>query len=398
MSHDKVAQVLEALEATEANLQKLEAVWSRIKALIPAGPYFGNDPEHENLRREYAEIVSAMPSIGGKKLSDTTLSLNEIGQARLDALEIDEIRVTLSTEATVLRPEHDLAEYRYLLRKKRRELVGALLRRIMDGVDSQIRALLDAKPTRARDNASADEDLLDALRSSVSQIDRLLGSSSTRPPRWGDLRRHVAFGQWKDVQDIDQLDWPVIRPALLEGLRGEHDPVPVPVASLDDLEALSAGAAVPTALAFEVLSAENFERLLFALVSLESGYENPEWLTKTNAPDRGRDISVQRVINDGLAGTRRERVIIQCKHWRETSVGVAEFATLKEQVLTWEPPRVDVLVIATTGRFTSDAVLSIERHNTEAKLPRLEMWPDSHMELLLARRPAIVAQFGLRRL
>lgn len=61
---DQVEQVLGALEATEANLQKLEAVWGRIKTYIPSGPYFGNNPEHENLRREYAEIVAVMPSLG----------------------------------------------------------------------------------------------------------------------------------------------------------------------------------------------------------------------------------------------------------------------------------------------------------------------------------------------
>jgi hypothetical protein len=183
---------------------------------------------------------------------------------------------------------------------------------------------------------------------------------------------------------------------LLDGLRGENDPLPVPVSSLDDLEALSEETPVPTALAFDKLSAEDLERLLFALTAAEPGYENAQWLTHTNAPDRGRDLSVMRVIKDGLGGTRRERVIIQCKHWRSASVGIAEFATLLAQVSTWEPPRVDVLVLATTGRFSADAVLAIEKHNHDAKLPRIEMWADSHLEWLLAQRPRLVADFGLR--
>jgi hypothetical protein len=168
------------------------------------------------------------------------------------------------------------------------------------------------------------------------------------------------------------------------------------VADLNSLEELPLNAAVPTALAFGALKADEFERLVFALVSNEPGYENPQWLMRTNAPDRGRDVSVTRVIVDGLGGTRRDRVIIQCKHWQTNSVGVAEYATLKEQLRLWEPPRVDVLVIATTGRFTVDAVQLIEKHNHEGLQPRIEMWPDSHLELLLAQRPTLIADFSLR--
>jgi hypothetical protein len=47
----------------------------------------------------------------------------------------------------------------------------------------------------------------------------------------------------------------------------------------------------------------------------------------------------------------------------------------------WEPPPVDVLVIATSGRFTADAVRWIENHNNARKHPTVEMWPESHLEL-----------------
>jgi hypothetical protein len=62
----------------------------------------------------------------------------------------------------------------------------------------------------------------------------------------------------------------------------------------------------------------------------------------------------------------------------------------------WEPPPVDVLIIATSGRLTTDAVDWIERHNRENRRPQIEMWPESHLESLLAQRPALVAEFGLR--
>jgi len=102
------------------------------------------------------------------------------------------------------------------------------------------------------------------------------------------------------------------------------------------------------------------------------------------------------VIHDSLGGTTRHRVIIQCKHWGDTSIAVADIATLKEQVKLWDKPRVDVLVVATTGRFSADAVATIEAHNASDSGLKIEMWPESHLERLLAARPALIADFGLR--
>jgi len=61
-----------------------------------------------------------------------------------------------------------------------------------------------------------------------------------------------------------------------------------------------------------------------------------------------------------------------------------------------EPPRVEVCVIATSGRFTTDAVGLIESHNQSDTSLRIEMWPESHLERLLASRPWIIAEFDLR--
>ena len=62
----------------------------------------------------------------------------------------------------------------------------------------------------------------------------------------------------------------------------------------------------------------------------------------------------------------------------------------------WDDPPVNVLIIATTGRFTADAVDATEKHNLSHSGLRVEMWPDSHLELLLASRPALIAEFRLR--
>lgn len=153
---------------------------------------------------------------------------------------------------------------------------------------------------------------------------------------------------------------------------------------------------VVTALNWDSLDAEGFERLVYNLVSDAPGYENPQWLMRTNAPDRGRDVSATKTIADALSGLRTYRVILQCKHWPKRSIGMEEVSKLVNQMGLWEPPKVDELVIATTGRFASDAVDWIERHNTDRKTPSITMWPDSHLESLLASRPHLVTTFRLR--
>jgi hypothetical protein len=46
---------------------------------------------------------------------------------------------------------------------------------------------------------------------------------------------------------------------------------------------------------------------------------------------------------------------------------------LKEQMKLWEPPRLDNVIVATSGRFTTNAVEAIERHNSADTTLRLEM-------------------------
>ena len=141
------------------------------------------------------------------------------------------------------------------------------------------------------------------------------------------------------------------------------------------------------------LSDEDFERLLYNLVSMTKGYETPQWLTHTNAPDKGRDIGVNRSVIDPLLGTRHTRVVIQCKH--KTNVGIAEVSQLQSQMCLLEPPRIDELVVATSGRFSTDAVEWVEKHNQSNTALRIAMWPCSHLELLLAERPHLISEFKL---
>ncbi len=99
---------------------------------------------------------------------------------------------------------------------------------------------------------------------------------------------------------------------------------------------------------------------------------------------------------DSGCGTIRQRLIIQCKHWLSKSINIQNVNLSKEQMKLWEPPRIDVHITAISGRFTIDAVEYIEKHNRSDSALKIEMWPESHLESVLAGRPGTVAGFGLR--
>ena len=184
--------------------------------------------------------------------------------------------------------------------------------------------------------------------------------------------------------------------ALQQVSYDDDEPVPVEVSDLGDLVAQRPSGPVTAALSWSRLDDAAFERLLFNLINSTEGYENPSWLTATNAPDRGRDLAVWRVGIDKLSGTERRRVLIQCKHWLKKSVSLVDASTLIAQAELWRNPPFNVVVIATTGRFTTDAIDWIEKRNEDGLRPYIEMWPESHMESLLASRPDLVAEAKLR--
>jgi hypothetical protein len=339
-----------------------------------------------------------LPKIDGWKPTIVLPDLNEIAQNRFDALELDEFGTKIQVEEWIAAPGKEIREYRFRFDQKRRELIRDALVKLIDLVDADIRFVRQSlgKIEEATINLTISGQHWDALRNHVDQIDVLLGSSVRRPERWSDLRRHLHFGQLQDFDDIEGMDWPKVKDGLRKGLYGANDPIPISIEDLGSLVASKPHGIITTKLSWSKLNAEDFERLIFALISTGQGYENPEWLMTTNAPDRGRDLSVVRVLTDPLCGTLRQRVVIQCKHWLTKSVALQDVAAAKEQMGLWGEPRVDVLIVVTSGRFTTDAVQWTEKHNASSNALRIEMWPESHLERLLASRPALIAEFGLR--
>src|SRR5258708_14060064 len=92
------------------------------------------------------------------------------------------------------------------------------------------------------------------------------------------------------------------------------------------------------------------------------------------------------------AATQFQEVRLDAQLVRDAALEVV----LRSGITHWEPPLVVTLVIATSGRFTADGVRWVEQHNLSGKRPRVELWPESHLERLLARRPHLVASFKLR--
>ena len=383
-------------EATEANLLKLDNLWEQISSLIPDGPSFGSPPEYEELCWTFRRILPVLPAIDGFVIEDQLPDYNGIAQSRLDAMEIEELSAKLKIEEYLQEQGRQLHEYRYRLQLKRRELIRDRLLELMSNVDQILGKLTtrfsdpDSETRRVSEDQSWTE-----LKDVIGEIDMLLGTV-VRPSRWHELQRHLHFGMVVDLYDIVRFDWPVVSKGLNKSMYGDSDPIPVETKELGDVVSERPSGHVSTKLNWSVLNDESFEHLIYLIVADTPSYENAKRLMKTNAPDHGRDISVDRVEHNSLSGVHHYRTIIQCKCWHTKSVGDTDIAKVITRIGFWKTPKVNELVIATTGTFTENAVSYVDNHNFSDKALRIEMWPESHIGRILAKRPDLIAQFGLR--
>ena len=393
---------LRQFEVSEANLAKLERLWGQIAEILDRlegrSSSSSDQDEYEGRAGAFRRILSSMPKIDGYVLVDAVEDYGTALSHCIDAMQVDEPECWVHLHDEFHAQGRLLAEYRARFDTKRRELARPSIERLCTEIDVIVAQLPSLTEGMAGSSpvasAAADEWL--RLKERVSAVRVLLGSSSVRVDRWGDLLRHLRFGLRCDADDIVQDDWPAVKASLARALYSEDDPLPVEVEDIGLLVASEPSGPVTTELEWENLSAEDFERLIYNLISSTDGYEKPEWLTRTNAPDQGRDLSVSRVQEDPLGGPRRLRVVIACRHWLSRSTSIDEASSLKAKMRLWGRPRVDVLVIATSGRFTSDAVRWIEEHDQSDEALHIEMWPNSHLEMLLAKRLDLIAEFGLR--
>jgi hypothetical protein len=363
--------LLNTMDRTAANLESLEAVWARAKGLIDDPWVTSSPPEYDDLRRSWDDLLKGLRPIDGWTITDSLPDI-EFGSER---------------------PGKDLAEYRYRLSRARRRAVRRRLEELTATVDRLLPTVLSGVLRDSMDVLAGPD--VEQVGAAVMEIQRLLGDTTERRGRWNDLHRHMRFSQGHDWHDIHELDWPSVKADIEAAMLGETDPLPVLEIDLGLASAGDLTGAATTGLPWERLNDDGFERLLFDMLRSFPEHDNVQWLMQTRAPDRGRDLSLDRDLRDSTGSVRHERVIVQAKHWQSRSVRHTDIADTVASVTLWRPI-VTVLIMATSGRFTQDAVAWTEQHNAEGKLPYIDLWPENRLETLLAQKPQIAAAHGLK--
>jgi hypothetical protein len=385
-------ELLNAMDRTSANLARLEAIWDRAQPMIPTGPSRGSSREYEDLRRGWMSLLTGLPPIDGWRPTENLPDIDAAGQAFLDLADIGEPAFDLMEQLET--PGRELDEYRFRLGHARRRAIRERLQELSGLVGRALPRIVEGVPRGSQDEL--DHPGVELVTDSVGEIERLLGDTVTRTQRWSNLRRHLYFGQGHDWHDIAEMDWPAIRADLENVTLSDTEPLPVPDFDLGAAAADKPVGEASFGFAWETLSDGDFERLLYELMRGFPNYKNVELLMKTNAPDRGRDLSAQRVIHDDGGTERVERVIIQAKHWRAQSVAPRDIQEALASLPTWEPPPIAALIIATSGRFTAAAVAVVERRNADLMRPHIELWPENRLESLLSARPDLMGIYARR--
>src|SRR5262245_925032 len=123
---------LQQFDATEANLVKLERISKKILALVPSGIEFGENPEYENLCRQWKVLLDALPKIDGWKPSLEPVELDALAQDRFDAKEVGELEAVVAVENLIGAPDKELRDYRFRFNQKRRALIRDALAGLID--------------------------------------------------------------------------------------------------------------------------------------------------------------------------------------------------------------------------------------------------------------------------
>jgi hypothetical protein len=82
------------------------------------------------------------------------------------------------------------------------------------------------------------------------------------------------------------------------------------------------------------------------------------------------------------------------KHWKSKSVGHTEISDLISAAQLWTGP-VKLVIAATSGSFTDQAVLLADQHNFTRDGAYIDLWPASELEVMLAKYPSLIQDFGL---
>jgi hypothetical protein len=260
-------------DLVDANLRRLESVWTEMESLIHTGGRIlgvQDERRYEELRRGFFAIAKALPAIDEYRFDGCPMDSDEIAVTQYRAGEVGEPFAHSNADSLIYGPRRSLEEYRFRFDSARRDLVRTRVNELTREVDRLLSILIERV---ADDDSSVDEPQWDDLKEALAEIERLAGNVTPRSGRWSDMNRHLHFGQGQDLHDIANLDWPSVRSDLELGLYSELEPLPSDVEDLVALVNTKPTGRVSTKLAWDVLDDEGFERLLFNIFSTAEGYE-----------------------------------------------------------------------------------------------------------------------------
>jgi hypothetical protein len=249
-------ELLDVFERTAANLAKLEAVWERAQPLIPQGPSRGSSVEYDDLSRTWHDLLPGLPLIDGWTITDDLPDIDEMGSAFIEYAEIDE--PASSVYEVAAKSGRDLGDYRYRLNRARRQAARDRLLELITLIDGQLPVVVQNIPRTSGDHLETEAS--QAVAAAIKEIERLIGDSVERQGRWNELHRHLSFSEGHDWHDIREMDWPSVRPDVEAALFSDTEPIPVPEMDLGKAAADRPTGPVTTALKWDALSAEGFER------------------------------------------------------------------------------------------------------------------------------------------
>jgi hypothetical protein len=134
----ELAASLELFDRVAVNLDNLQQVVDEMDELtdIDGIVIETSNARYDQLVREFADHVSGLPPIDGFSIDVTLISAHDLGQWRIDAIDVPEALVGL--REMIDAPGIAISEYRHRLQRERRQLV----RQRAEGLTGQVDALL----------------------------------------------------------------------------------------------------------------------------------------------------------------------------------------------------------------------------------------------------------------
>lgn len=178
---------------------------------------------YDQLMREFVDLAAGLPPIDGFTVEVKPISMGDLGQWRIDAIDVPEALISL--REVIDAPGIAASEYRHRLQRARGRLVRRRADQLIAEVDGRL-ARLTERYERSRDPVSEDDDWR-SLDAAIRELFALLGHSALTTGRVSDLLRHLHFGQAGDLHDIAEWDWPDVKPRIISALYIDREPLPV---------------------------------------------------------------------------------------------------------------------------------------------------------------------------